>query len=256
MRPYKEIPRIKEIEPQDFLENYVRKSQPVVIEHLCDQWDAMRGWDFNFFYDKLGEKVVRAVPFKEQKLMMDVEQGCKIELIPLKQSIQPILEGKANEGWAVVSTLDDFSEIKKDCLPPLYCSDNRFLRSQLLIGPEGSVTKMHQDLFENLYTVVKGSKRVFLAHPQSGVKRAFFSKLPNFSKFDPESNEQDLSIQLYMVDLKAGETLFIPVFWWHHLRNLKPTIAVSFWWSRGWMQIVALLASIARKILFQRSFRK
>ncbi len=30
--------------------------------------------------------------------------------------------------------------------------------------------------------------------------------------------------------LKEGESLYIPVGWWHYVRGLKAGISVSFWW--------------------------
>jgi ribosomal protein L16 Arg81 hydroxylase len=30
------------------------------------------------------------------------------------------------------------------------------------------------------------------------------------------------------VDLEAGEVLFVPVAWWHHVRTLEPSVMISF----------------------------
>ncbi|CAP70263.1 uncharacterized protein PODANS_3_3460, partial [Podospora anserina S mat+] len=31
--------------------------------------------------------------------------------------------------------------------------------------------------------------------------------------------------------LEPGETLYIPVGWWHYVRGLSVSFSVSFWWN-------------------------
>jgi ribosomal protein L16 Arg81 hydroxylase len=46
--------------------------------------------------------------------------------------------------------------------------------------------------------------------------------------------------------LEAGQSLFIPRFWWHHVTALEPAVGLNFWWSSG----MRALRSIPWDILF------
>jgi hypothetical protein len=93
--------------------------------------------------------------------------------------------------------------------------------------------------------MVKGKKRITLFAPGSGVyPNSRLSKLPNHAQFDPENPDyvrfpKAKNIQPYIADLKGGESLFIPSFWWHHFHNIEPSIAVNFWWGQGWKLSIA-----------------
>src|SRR6185503_4738097 len=42
----------------------------------------------------------------------------------------------------------------------------------------------------------------------------------------------------YRFTLKSGEMLFMPAFWWHHVRSRGVSISVNYWWSadpRHWV---------------------
>jgi hypothetical protein len=83
--------------------------------------------------------------------------------------------------------------------------------------------------------------------PNSPVYAPRFSTKPTHSPVDMENPDYKKyprvnEVQPYMVDLEAGETLYIPSFWWHQLRGLEPSIAVSFLWSRNWKLPIAGLA--------------
>jgi hypothetical protein len=199
---------------------------------------------------------VNVVPFRNGHLDIDVENGYLIERVPIAEAIR-LANGSNmdNNAKAIITLAEDFPiEIRQQCPPFIYCVDGRFLRTQILIGPAGSVTPLHQDLFENLYTTVTGCKRIILFEPSAPVYRCSpFSKLPNFAQVDPENPDyirfsKFVNAQPYIVDLQPGETLYIPALWWHHLRNTKPTIAVSFWWGYGWRIIPTWGGAMYKKL--------
>lgn len=39
--------------------------------------------------------------------------------------------------------------------------------------------------------------------------------------------------------MQPGELLFLPAFWWHHVRAPGVAVSVNFWWAPRWSQIVA-----------------
>ena len=238
----------------EFFRMYVKQSKPVVIRGLVDNWAAFEKWNWDYFSQTFGHVEVGTFRLKNGECDTNIVAGSILREVPIDECMHSIAEGRLNDGIAVAAPVDSFPELlQNDFQAPVYCADGKFLRSRLFMGPKGTITSLHQDLPENLYVMVKGSKRITLFPPNSKVyPNSRLSKLPNHSKIDPEYPNYELfpkleSVQPFCVDLEAGETLFIPSFWWHHLRNIEPSIAVNFWWSAGWKLPIAWAAATYKK---------
>ncbi|KAK9049256.1 hypothetical protein SSX86_031777 [Deinandra increscens subsp. villosa] len=140
----------------------------------------------------------------------------------------------------------------------------------LWIGNDLSETSFHKDHYENLYAVVTGEKH-FVLLPPTDVHRMYIREYPaakyNYSQeteefklelenplrtvpwcsVNPyplaENKEKEMSeFPLYYngpkpfeVTVKAGEILYLPSMWFHHVRqtpdNRGLTIAVNYWYD-------------------------
>nr|XP_043609563.1 bifunctional peptidase and (3S)-lysyl hydroxylase JMJD7 isoform X2 [Erigeron canadensis] len=140
----------------------------------------------------------------------------------------------------------------------------------LWIGNEYSETSFHKDHYENLYAVVTGEKH-FVLLPPTDVHRMYIKEYPaakysyseETGEFElelenppryvpwcsvnpfplPENKEKEISeFPLYYngpkpfkVTVKAGEILYLPSMWFHHVRqtpdNRGLTIAVNYYTS-------------------------
>lgn len=248
------IERIDNISLQDFKEKYLKKNKPVIINNLTTDWMGHAKWNIDYIEEKSQESAVGVIPIKSKYLDLNNEDGSKYQIQKIKEVMSSIKSEGIEDGLAIASPIEMFpEEIMKECPPPELCNHAPFLRGRVFIGPKGIITTLHQDLFENLYTIVRGSKQIILYPPNAPVYRnSIFSKLPNHSKVDPENPNYHLypkfkDAQSIIIQLKEGETLYIPSFWWHYLRNLDQTMAVSYWWGHGWKLSIAWLASVYKK---------
>jgi oxalate decarboxylase/phosphoglucose isomerase-like protein (cupin superfamily) len=42
-----------------------------------------------------------------------------------------------------------------------------------------------------------------------------------------------------VAELQAGDTIYIPRRWWHHVRTTAVSLSVNHWWARGtWATLV------------------
>jgi len=128
------------------------------------------------------------------------------------------------------------------------------------MGDSGAVTSMHKDPYENIYCVVRGQKNIIL-HPPTDLpwvpykkyKPAVYKYFEEFRKFeivkcDDDSPEvpwvavdplnPDLetfpdyaNATKIQVTLGAGDLLYLPSFWFHHLTQSDDVIAVNFWYD-------------------------
>ena len=53
-----EIPRLKTITKEVFINDYFKPQKPVVIENITEDWPAYNKWDFDYLKKVSGEKTV------------------------------------------------------------------------------------------------------------------------------------------------------------------------------------------------------
>ncbi|KAF9247051.1 cupin-like domain-containing protein [Melanogaster broomeanus] len=127
----------------------------------------------------------------------------------------------------------------------------------LWIGGSNSTTSIHSDPYENVYTVIRGTKHFTLLPPTEGwcleerlYPHAVYSRADVSSELQlipssPETRVRWSSVSdphlpnalppeahPIHITLNAGETLYLPVGWWHHVRQSGDvTIAVNWWYD-------------------------
>jgi ribosomal protein L16 Arg81 hydroxylase len=120
----------------------------------------------------------------------------------------------------------------EDLLPqPGYLDPKRMLGAvSLWYGPAGTVTPLHYDTSNILFCQVSGRKRFKLISPLYTEllhdTNGYYS-LIDAEKPDPERFPYFRDVELHEVEVAAGEALFIPATWWHHVRGLEPSLSLS-----------------------------
>ncbi|KAK3182318.1 hypothetical protein K4F52_006320 [Lecanicillium sp. MT-2017a] len=122
-------------------------------------------------------------------------------------------------------------------------------------GPAKTITPLHTDGYHNLLCQVVGTKYVRLyppsatsrmrpRPPENGVDMSNTSELdigvlegwdqPS-TEIDEETmvklREEVRDIEYHECILGPGDTLLIPIGWWHYVRSLSISFSVSFWWN-------------------------
>ncbi|TFK28735.1 Clavaminate synthase-like protein [Coprinopsis marcescibilis] len=128
----------------------------------------------------------------------------------------------------------------------------------LWIGNNKSITSVHSDPYENIYTVIRGSKKFTLIPPTDGwcLNEKFYPHA-QFSRSSPDAELEILpsppggppvrwsslpdrelddalpvDVKPIHIDLKPGQTLYLPVGWWHQVyQSEETTIALNWWYD-------------------------
>jgi Cupin-like domain len=139
------------------------------------------------------------------------------------------------------------SALIRDCLPA-FAAENSLTMFDATILPRiwlGNriTTPTHVDEWNNVACVVAGSRR-FTLFPPEQVANLYIGPLdfaptgaamsmvslrdPDFTRY-PKFRTAMAAAQVAV--LQAGDGIFIPPLWWHHVESLEPfNVLVNYWW--------------------------
>jgi hypothetical protein len=109
-------------------------------------------------------------------------------------------------------------------------------KARIWLGPAGTVTPLHCDYDDNLFAQVWGEKR-FLLYPPHHAEFLYLREANpalSGSPFDPEAPDYSafpLARQARSIEcaLQAGEMLFLPAGWFHHVRAVSFSLSANRW---------------------------
>lgn len=130
---------------------------------------------------------------------------------------------------------------------------NEMMHNYLMIGHAGSVTPLHYDELENLFTQLQGRKRVRLfpadcwhalypypvGHPRDRQSQVPLPSEPGQSHLASAVDRARFPLypraaaqELY-VDLEPGDLLYVPQYWFHQMEALTDNISLSWWFKHS-----------------------
>ena len=169
------------------------------------------------------------------------------------------------------SLLEEFPSLVNDCADEVPFASEALGKPpdavNLWIGDERSQTTFHRDHYENVYCVVRGVKVFHLLPPCDGrvlgyadapaarfeqklvagenrfvlaLERprrtvAWASATPASLRARARTNPRDAVVPIVVV-VKAGEALYLPAMWYHHVEQRRdesgqPAVAVNYWYD-------------------------
>lgn len=250
-------------------ERHLNKAVPLVITGALEHWPALhdRPWsDPSYLMDKtFGGR--RLVPVELGRSYTDEGWGQKI--ITFGEFMDTYILDPQGESLAYLAQHDLFAQIpslRSDISVPDLCytdppppPDGSFVAEKKIphleepllnawFGPAGTISPLHTDPYHNILCQVVGKKYVRLYSPdqseklyprgiEDGIDMSNTSRVPleqvEMSLEDDTDGEFGQFAEATYVEtiLNEGESLYIPVGWWHYVRSLTVSFSVSFWWN-------------------------
>jgi cupin-like protein len=139
------------------------------------------------------------------------------------------------------------SALIRDCLPG-FSAENRLTVLDDSVLPRiwlgnAITTPTHLDEWNNIGCVVAGRRRFTLFPPEqianlyigpidfapTGAPMSLVSlHAPDFTRFPKFRKALDAAVT---AELRAGDAVYIPPLWWHHVESLEPfNVLVNYWW--------------------------
>ncbi len=231
------IERVEGLDPRTFFARYYATATPVVLTDLVPRWPAFGKWTPGYLREHFGQVEIEAVVGRESDPDYDMHTARLARPMPLAAYLDRVEAcGESNDVYFVANSRN----IEREALLPLWDDvvidpalldpRRRAGSAALWIGPAGTVTPLHHDTSNILFCNVYGEKRFVLAGPW---EEALLGTLRGvYSRVDPEAVDPGLAQGLERVGwrtvtLAAGESLFLPAGWWHHVRALSVSINLA-----------------------------
>jgi hypothetical protein len=228
-----EVPRVKTISREAFLNDFFRPQQPVVIEKATEIWPAHSKWNLEYMKEIAGELVV---PLYDNR-PVDSREGFNEPHARMRMSeyIDLLRTEPTKYRIFLWNILKEVPQLQDDFEYPDF--GLRLLRSlpMLFFGGEDSYTFMHYDIdLANIFHFHFEGKKECILFSQS--ENRFLYKVPH-SLITHESIDfsgPDFSrwpalehARGYKTQLSHGETLYMPEGYWHYMRYLSPGFSMS-----------------------------
>lgn len=229
----KEIPRVKSITRQEFLDNYFKPQKPVVIEKFIEDWPAYSKWSLDYIKEVAGDKTV---PLYDDRPVKH-DEGFNQPHAEMKMSEYIDLLEKEPTKYRIFlwNILKEVPELQKDFSYPNF--GLRLMKGlpMLFFGGTDSYTFMHYDIdLANIFHFHFHGKKQCILFDQSQSK--YLYKIPHslitredidFVNPDYEKWPALKHAQGYIANLNHGEVLYMPEGYWHYMRYLTPGFSMS-----------------------------
>lgn len=227
------VDRIKNISKSEFVQNYVKPQKPLVIENLVDDWPAVQKWSFDYFKEKVGDKIV---PLYDDR-PVDYNDGFNEAHAKMKMSDYIKLLQKEPTKYRIFlyNVLKEVPELQEDFAFPKVGLNLLKSLPMLFFGGEDSHTFMHHDidLANILHFHFQGEKECIL-FPYQEKKHLY--KVPHslithesidFSNPDFDQWPALKYAKGFKAELKHGEALYMPEGYWHYMKYVTPGFSMS-----------------------------
>lgn len=219
----------------ELFDRYLATSTPVVITDLVPSWPAFGKWSPEYLRERYGEVLVHFADRRESDPFYDYNTNLLTRSSTLHEFVDRLLAaGETNDFYMVAKNKNiaatQLVELFQDVKFPAGWFDEKQLLtgSALWLGPAGTVTPLHHDASSILLCQLYGKKRILLASPLE--VSLFDGAHEAYSAVDPENATDDPRAQgvtFKDVTLEAGEALFLPAGWLHHVRALTVSISLG-----------------------------
>lgn len=105
------------------------------------------------------------------------------------------------------------------------------------LARHGQVSELHFDLPHNLNTVIRGEKEFILFHPRESKNLYPYAPWSRFGALNSRVRLDEIDdafprahlARYWRVVVREGETIYVPPFFWHHVRSRGESVAVNIW---------------------------
>lgn len=222
---------------REFVDLYYSQNKPVLLENAIEHWPA-RTWtpdsllqvaqdqEIQVQFDRESNSNFEMDSLKHKKTMRFSEYHHKVQTCGESNNFYMTANNAAHNQPVMAPLFKDVKDVADG-----YFDESRHVsRSFIWYGPKGNYTPLHHDQTNNMFVQVFGRKR-FLLLPPNQVPY-LYNECTVFSPVDLrniDAEKYPLAKNTTPIELvlNPGDTLFIPVGWWHQVESLDISISIT-----------------------------
>ncbi len=226
------------VTPDEFVTRYVIGCRPVVLTDLAEDWPARTRWSPADLKQRFGHLDVEIQAERSADPRYEENKLALRRTVRLADFVDQVVNGGATNDYYLTANNEllrrpDFAPLLDDIGSlPAFCDPTQLSRhSSFWFGPAGTVTPLHHDTLMLLHTQLVGRKRWRFISPleirkvynHSGVFSPVDIDRPDFDRYPLF---RDATVLETIVE--PGETVFLPLGWWHQVTALDTSLSFSF----------------------------
>jgi len=226
------------VSDDEFIHRYVRGCRPVVLTGHTQDWPAMKRWSPADLKARFGHLDVEIQAERQANPRYEEDKLSHRRTVRLSNFVDQVVAGGETNDYYLTANNEalrrpDFAPLLNDIgsLPP--CCNRAELadRSSFWFGPAGTVTPLHHDTLMLFHTQVVGRKRWRLISPLQGPR--LYNTNGVFSPIDLDAVDLKQfplfeGVRVLEVVVEPGETMFLPLGWWHQVRSMDLSLSFSY----------------------------
>ncbi len=221
----------------EFFRHYWAAHRPVVLVDALAGSPALKKWTPAFFRQRFAREPIEITAGREADPHYDMNFKAHRKRMRMDRFIDAVLAaGTTNDLYMVSNNKTMMRPRFRALLADIRAPRELFepltpAATSLWIGPAGTVTPLHHDTTNILFTQIHGKKRIELIAPQETALlmdpvHGFYSPV-ELERLAEASHPALRTMLIKSVELGPGESLFIPAGWWHRVTSLSVSISFS-----------------------------
>ncbi len=252
-----DIPRVKHITKDNFINDYFKPQKPVVLEQVIEDWPAYNKWSLDYIKEVAGDITV---PLYDDRPVQH-KDGFNEPHAKMKMAAYVDLLKKEPTKYRIFlwNILKEVPILQKDYRFPDF--GLKLLKGvpMMFFGGRDSYTFMHYDIdLANIFHFHFNGEKEVILFPQSETEKLYkvphslithesidFSN-PDYNKWPALKNANG-----FKTTLSHGEVLYMPEGYWHYMKYNTPGFSMSL---RGLARNPKNLAKASYNILIMRYY--
>ena len=227
------IPRIRHITKENFINDYFKPQKPVVLEQAIEDWPAFNKWNLDYIKEVAGDVTV---PLYDNRPVQH-KDGFNEPHAKMKMAAYVDLLKKEPTKYRIFlwNILKEVPALQKDYTFPDF--GLKLLKGvpMMFFGGRDSYTFMHYDIdLANIFHFHFDGEKEVVLFPQSETEKLY--KVPHslithesidFSNPDYSKWPALKSAKGFKTTLSHGEVLYMPEGYWHYMKYNTPGFSMS-----------------------------
>jgi hypothetical protein len=235
---YQRVEKRSGVSRDEFLERYAIGCRPVVLTDVARDWPAMQRWSPAYLKAHFGHLEVDIQAERNADPKFEQNKLAHRRTVRVGDFVDQVLAGGATNDYYLTANNEvlrrpEFAPLLQDIGSlPDFCRREEISRSfNFWFGPAGTNTPLHHDTLMLLHTQVVGRKRWRFISPLD--THRVYNHFGVFSPIDLDAPDFDRyplfrDVKVLEVVVEPGETIFLPLAWWHQVTGLDVSLSVSY----------------------------